>query len=79
MTGRMQQRHPARQAIDHDIQEAADKRADDEAHLQITEAFIQDDNVDAVVVGLDPTAPSVRALAESKKRSCSKNAKPVTF
>ena len=43
--------------------------ADDEAHLQITEAFIQDPNIDAVVVGLDPTAPSVRALEESKLRT----------
>ncbi len=42
--------------------------ADDEAHLQITEAFAQDPNIDAVVVGLDPTAPSVRALVESKLR-----------
>lgn len=42
--------------------------ADDEAHLQITEAFLHDPNIDAVVVGLDPTAPSVRALAESKLR-----------
>jgi acyl-CoA synthetase (NDP forming) len=42
--------------------------ADDEAHLQITEAFIRDPNIDAVVVGLDPTAPSVRALEESKLR-----------
>ncbi len=42
--------------------------ADDEAHLQITEAFIQDPNIDAVVVGLDPTAPSVAALVESKLR-----------
>lgn len=42
--------------------------ADDEAHLQITEAFIQDPNIDAVVVGLDPTAPSVRALEQSKLR-----------
>ena len=42
--------------------------ADDEAHLQIVEAFLQDPNIDAVVVGLDPTAPSVRALVESKLR-----------
>ena len=42
--------------------------ADDEAHLQITEAFLCDPNIDAVVVGLDPTAPSVRALVESKLR-----------
>jgi acyl-CoA synthetase (NDP forming) len=42
--------------------------ADDEAHLQITEAFLQDPNVDAVVVALDPTAPAVRALEESELR-----------
>jgi acyl-CoA synthetase (NDP forming) len=42
--------------------------ADDEAHLQIVEAFLQDDEIDAVVVGLDPTAPSVRALETSKLR-----------
>lgn len=42
--------------------------ADDEAHLAISEAFLDDPEVDAVVVGLDPTAPSVRALAESRKR-----------
>ena len=42
--------------------------ADDEAHLQIVDAFAQDPNIDAVVVGLDPTAPSVRALESSKLR-----------
>jgi acyl-CoA synthetase (NDP forming) len=42
--------------------------ADDEAHLQIVEAFLRDPNIDAVVVGLDPTAPSVRALESSKLR-----------
>ncbi len=42
--------------------------ADDEAHLQITEAFLQDPNIDAVVVALDPTAPAVRALEQSKLR-----------
>ena len=42
--------------------------ADDEAHLQITEAFLLDPNIDAVVVGLDPTAPAVRALEDSKLR-----------
>jgi acyl-CoA synthetase (NDP forming) len=42
--------------------------ADDEAHLQVSEAFLQDPNIDAVVVGLDPTAPSVRALVESRLR-----------
>jgi acyl-CoA synthetase (NDP forming) len=42
--------------------------ADDEAHLQIVEAFLQDPSIDAVVVGLDPTAPAVRALESSKLR-----------
>jgi len=42
--------------------------ADDEAHLQIAEAFLQDANIDAVVVALDPTAPAVRALESSKLR-----------
>jgi acyl-CoA synthetase (NDP forming) len=42
--------------------------ADDEAHLQIVQAFLQDPNIDAVVVGLDPTAPSVRALQVSQLR-----------
>ncbi len=42
--------------------------ADDEAHLEISEVFLQDPNIDAVVVGLDPTAPSVRALEESRLR-----------
>ena len=42
--------------------------ADDEAHLQIAEAFLQDPNIDAVVVALDPTAPAVRALEASKLR-----------
>jgi acyl-CoA synthetase (NDP forming) len=42
--------------------------ADDECHLAITEAFAQDPNIDAVVVGMDPTAPSVMALVESKLR-----------
>jgi acyl-CoA synthetase (NDP forming) len=42
--------------------------ADDEAHLAIAEAFLQDRNIDAVVVALDPTAPAVRALESSKLR-----------
>ena len=42
--------------------------ADDEAHLQVVEAFLQDPNIDAVVVGLDPTAPAVRALEHSTLR-----------
>jgi acyl-CoA synthetase (NDP forming) len=42
--------------------------ADDEAHLEFSDAFLQDPNIDAVIVGLDPTAPSVRALEQSKLR-----------
>ena len=42
--------------------------ADDEAHLDVTEAFLADPDVDAVVVALDPTAPAVRALASSTLR-----------
>ncbi len=42
--------------------------ADDEAHLQVVEAFLRDPNIDAVVVALDPTAPAVRALESSKLR-----------
>jgi acyl-CoA synthetase (NDP forming) len=42
--------------------------ADDEAHLGIAEAFLQDPNVDAVVLALDPTAPAVRALESSRLR-----------
>ncbi|MCO5100517.1 MAG: CoA-binding protein [Burkholderiaceae bacterium] len=42
--------------------------ADDEAHLEISAAFLQDPNIDAVIVGLDPTAPSVRSLEQSKLR-----------
>jgi len=42
--------------------------ADDEAHLQIVEAFLQDDNIDAVVVGMDPTAPAIRSLQSSTLR-----------
>ncbi|SIR37909.1 Acyl-CoA synthetase (NDP forming) [Aromatoleum tolulyticum] len=42
--------------------------ADDGAHLQITEAFLDDPNIDAVVVGLDPTAPSIRGLETSRLR-----------
>ncbi|MBI3446111.1 MAG: CoA-binding protein, partial [Magnetospirillum sp.] len=38
----------------------------DECHLQITESFAADANIDAVVVGMDPTAPSVMALETSK-------------
>ncbi|BAL25195.1 CoA-binding protein [Azoarcus sp. KH32C] len=43
--------------------------ADDDTHLKITEAFLDDPNIDAVVVGLDPTAPSIRGLETSKLRA----------
>ncbi|MGL1832131.1 CoA-binding protein [Rhodocyclaceae bacterium SMB388] len=42
--------------------------ADDDAHVRITEAFAADPDIDAVVVGLDPTAPMVRALEQSRLR-----------
>lgn len=42
--------------------------ADDEAHLAIAEAFLDDPEIDAVVVALDPTAPAVRALEQSRLR-----------
>ena len=42
--------------------------ADDEVHMQITEAFLMDPNIDVVMVGLDPTSPAVCALEESKLR-----------
>jgi len=42
--------------------------ADDEAHLQCTEAFASDPNVDAVVVGLDPMSPVMRTLVENALR-----------
>lgn len=42
--------------------------ADDEAHLEFSELFLQDPNIDAVIVGLDPTAPSIRSLEASKLR-----------
>lgn len=42
--------------------------ADDEAHLDITEAFAADPNIDAVIVGMDPTSPAIRALESSKLR-----------
>jgi acyl-CoA synthetase (NDP forming) len=42
--------------------------ADDEAHLDVADAFLKDPNIDAVIIGLDPTAPSVRALESSKLR-----------
>ena len=36
--------------------------------IQVVQAFLDDPGIDAVVVGLDPTAPMVRALPSSKLR-----------
>ncbi len=41
--------------------------ADDEAHLLCTEAMAAEPEVDAVVVGLDPTSPMVRSLKTSAR------------
>ena len=41
--------------------------ADDEAHLLCTEAMAAEPEVDAVVVGLDPTSPMVRSLQKSAR------------
>lgn len=39
--------------------------ADDEAHSVIVEAIVQDANVDAVVVGLDPLSPAMHTLSNT--------------
>lgn len=41
--------------------------ADDETHIQCTEALCEDSDVDAVVVGLDPMSPMMRTLESSSK------------
>ncbi len=41
--------------------------ADDEAHVLCTQAFAEDPNIDAVVVGLDPLSPMMRTLVESPR------------
>ena len=41
--------------------------ADDEAHVLCTEAFVDDPNIDAVVVGLDPLSPMMRTLLDSPR------------
>jgi acyl-CoA synthetase (NDP forming) len=41
--------------------------ADDDAHLLCTAAFAADPGVDAVVVGLDPGSPMMKALAKSAR------------
>ncbi|OMH29069.1 CoA-binding protein [Motiliproteus sp. MSK22-1] len=41
--------------------------ADDEAHVQCTQAFAEASNVDAVVVGLDPLSPMMRTLAQCSR------------
>lgn len=40
--------------------------ADDEAHIACTQAFCEDAEVDAVVVGLDPMSPMMRTLATNR-------------
>ena len=37
--------------------------ADDETHVRIAEALVEDDAVDGVVIGLDPLSPSTRTLS----------------
>ncbi|RLA04436.1 MAG: CoA-binding protein [Gammaproteobacteria bacterium] len=41
--------------------------ADDEAHLLCAEAMIEDPNVDAVVLGLDPLSPMMRTMDKSRR------------
>ena len=41
--------------------------ADDEAHLLCTQAFADADNVDAVLVGLDPLSPMMRTLVRCSR------------
>ena len=41
--------------------------ADDEAHVSCAEAFANDPNVDAVIVGLDPLSPVTRTLEKSAR------------
>ena len=41
--------------------------ADDETHIRCAEAFANDPNVDAVVVGLDPLSPMTRTLEKSAR------------
>tara|TARA_R110001583_G_scaffold5902_7_gene31085 strand:+ start:1983 stop:4058 length:2076 start_codon:yes stop_codon:yes gene_type:complete len=41
--------------------------ADDEAHVECTRAFAEADNVDAVVVGLDPLSPMMRTLVRCSR------------
>jgi acyl-CoA synthetase (NDP forming) len=40
--------------------------ADDEAHILAVKYLAEDDNVDAVIAGLDPLSPATRTLIESK-------------
>ncbi len=41
--------------------------ADDEAHVECTRVFAEADNVDAVVVGLDPLSPMMRTLVRCSR------------
>ena len=40
--------------------------ADDDAHVSIVRLLVEDSNVDAVVVGLDPLSPAMRTLSEAE-------------
>lgn len=39
--------------------------ADDETHARMAELMLEDDNIDAVVIGLDPLSPVTHTLADS--------------
>lgn len=40
--------------------------SDDDAHVSIVSLLVEDPNVDAVVVGLDPLSPAMRTLSETE-------------
>ena len=48
--------------------------ADDEAHVQIARALIEDDGVDALVISLDPLSPSTSTLAGTARSLYDMNA-----
>lgn len=43
--------------------------ADDETHARMTELMLQDDGIDAVVVGLDPHSPVTHTLADTEDKA----------
>ncbi|MBF0205128.1 MAG: hypothetical protein HQK67_12695, partial [Desulfamplus sp.] len=48
--------------------------ADDETHAEITAALVQDINVDAIVLSLDPLSPSMKTLDDKKNSAYDMNA-----